>query len=102
MNYLSDNSSRPTHIALTKDGIPRCLGPWIERVRLSKSPSAPNDMGPPVGVKVLAFLTTVLFSSRSFKTGRTPDISTIITPVTEEKYEETLLQASDRGIMKSF
>jgi hypothetical protein len=78
MNYLSGNPERPTGVRLTKDGIPVDLGPWIERLRSIRTPNTPEKAAN--GIKVLAILTTVLFSTRALKAGSQPDIRPITDP----------------------
>jgi len=72
LNYLSGNCERVPGVALTKDGIPKCLGPLIEIVRRKD----PKDSD------ILKILTTILYSTRSLNTGKVPDINPIVAPPT--------------------
>lgn len=72
MNYLSGNPERVPKLAITKDGIPECLGSLIIMIRRSESPECKST---------LALLNTILFCTRALSIGRRPDISPIIDPI---------------------
>jgi hypothetical protein len=65
-NYLSGSKERPKGIGLTCDGLPKVLGPLIPEIR--KADSATN---------YVPLLITILMCTRSLKTGKKPDTSTI-------------------------
>jgi hypothetical protein len=67
MNYLSGNPERDSLSVCTKDGIPKCLGDLIPLVRRES-------------YLAIAMIHTILFSTRSLKTGKKPDLSTITQP----------------------
>lgn len=67
MNYLSGSPERLPLAKTTKDGIPKILGDLIPIVR-RKSYLA------------IAMIYTILFSTRSLKTGKTPSIDSITAP----------------------
>lgn len=69
MNYLSGNPERLLLCKTTKDGIPLILGDLIPLVR-GRSYLA------------IAMIYTVLFSTRSLKTGKVPNVESIVAPYT--------------------
>jgi hypothetical protein len=69
MNYLSNNPSRSKLSKTTKEGIPVVLGDLIPLVR-DKSYLA------------IAMIFTILFSTRSLKTGKVPNTQPITDPFT--------------------
>jgi len=71
LNYLSGNRSKIEGIATTKDGIPIILGDLIPVIRESDSPEHGN---------VLPFLSTILHSTRTLKTGTSADVTTVTQP----------------------
>lgn len=70
-----------TGIGLTNRGIPRCLGPLRKYIVKTDSPSGEDGT---VSVAMLRLILTVLFSTRSLKAGKNPDIASIITPQSNE------------------
>jgi len=69
LNYLSGNPERLIGVSLTANGIPKFLGPKLIKAVMDKDPTK------------LRFILTVLFSTRSLKTGASPDIKTITDPL---------------------
>lgn len=69
LNALSGNKEVVQGVRLTKDGFPVALGPLIKHLRAKEIP-----------VSLLQFLNTILFSTRSLKTGAMPDYSSITAP----------------------
>lgn len=70
LNYLSGNPEILPGVGVTKDGIPRFLGPLVDIIRRRD----PKDKD------ILKIITTILYSSRSLNTGKVPDIETIVAP----------------------
>lgn len=71
LNYLSGNLEKIDGVGLTKDGIPRCLGPLIHKIRGSSTPA-------------MQWITTILFSTRSLKCGSSLDTASIEQPATTQ------------------
>lgn len=75
LNYLSNNKEKVQGIGLTKDGIPRALGPLIPKIRGFDSPS---------NFHYLQWLTTILFSTRSLKCGKSLSLESIEQPASTQ------------------
>lgn len=71
MNYLSGNPIRVPGVGITKDGIPKCLGPIITYIR---------NIDDPHHFTVLKFTMTVLCAGRALKNKPDPDFDSITHP----------------------
>lgn len=71
MNYLSGNAIRVPGVGITKDGIPKCLGPLIPYIRQKDSPHH---------FIVLRFTFTLLSMGRALKDTAKPDYEAITHP----------------------
>lgn len=84
LNYLSGNKERIEGIGLTKDGIPIFLGNLIGLIR-QVDPRVRNDKGEnPYRFAVHRGLMTVLMATRSLKSGKSFDVSSITSPCTKD------------------
>nr|UPW42271.1 MAG: putative RNA dependent RNA polymerase [Heilongjiang mito-like virus 10] len=68
LGYLSGNPERFEGIRCTKDGIPLCLGPLIQKVREASSPV------------ILQMILTILYAPRALNLGKVPDFHPITEP----------------------
>jgi hypothetical protein len=71
LNYLSGDLKPTPEIGLTKDGVPKFLGPLIPYVRERSH-------------LVIAGICTVLWSTRSLKIGKDPNFDSITQPATRD------------------
>lgn len=69
LSYLSGTKIKDSKIGLTRDGLPKALGPLIPGIRRSLLPE-------------MLITSTLLFSTRALKCGRLPDITPIEQPQT--------------------
>jgi hypothetical protein len=90
MNYLSDNPERVDGIGLTKDGIPIILGELIGSIRQAKFRVLKDKEKTPYHFVVHQTLMTILFSTRSLKSGIDVDVQSIIGPCTRVKSDITM------------
>lgn len=81
LTYLSGKKVRAKGIRTTSDGIPKCLGDLIAKIRRSGSPEI-------IEKSILPFLSTILWSTRSLKPSVIDDISTVIVPPRRDTAEE--------------
>jgi hypothetical protein len=88
LNYLSNNPERIQGVRVTSDGIPVALGDLIEHIRHVGSREIIEE-------SILPFLMTILFSTRSLKAGKEPDVTPITQPakvLVPEFLDEYLVQ----------
>lgn len=77
MNFLSEDMKPLRGIGLTYDGIPKVFKELVPIMRNLK-----NDKWSEDKLQILPFLNTLLWSTRSLKTGRKPDLGPITHPFT--------------------
>lgn len=73
-NYLSDSREIFPGVKVTKSGIPTGLGDLGKSLESMAIPHRPKEEIPKA---LLLLLTTILFATRTLKTGKNPNISSI-------------------------
>lgn len=92
LNYLSGNSVKIQGIGLTKDGIPIFLGDLIPLIRQVDSGVLKDKGNDPYRFAVHRGLMTVLMGTRSLKSGKSYDLTSIVAPCTKETNIECFIQ----------